>query len=978
MEREILKHFANCGKPTNDEINALLKLSKDQQCISRNHNSKPSWPQVDLSSSQQSNNSSTTLRLPNPLEQLQMMHGQNPYIAPSQMSPPFDSANGFLSLSANNNHHSKDAHKTTFELRCFVCGAGCANIVDLNQHLKQHIPPEETQRANMEKSEENITKFHKKSWSDSSSHSSDVDGASTNFPIPIPNFALFNESMSSASNLAGKAKDALKDNVVPPLGINLPFNPSLYPAFPGALGLLNPLLNYQNLINSKGFGQSGTLPGLNIGPFGYLPYVGGIPSSPAANLVPIAGRIPYFSGLPIGVPPAVSQNTSAINSTLRPDRNQPAKTTTSDVTNGTYSHSEALNRRLSVPLVGHDSEFRVPHPYTRIRKPSHNNAGHSSALHEKVESTNEQLAHQYRNSQVSNAKRAPVEDKSTNQLNAKSIEQHISNIISNNEKLLTNPELERVKPRRVFRRNSLDPASLSSYTTGVSKYNPRDAAYYKESALKPRRMLSESDNIGGLPSTNSKSFESYDSYTSNLSLAEYNKMIQLTRAPFNVAEKHNAASVKLGERVSNVPGSSDSDHIRGRDLMQAKRDFPLTYSQQPKKSRRSSFFECNDCGVRYRKEENYKIHKEVYCKFKNVSSHDAKEKLRRHSDLSGVSPETHRPRFSTDSADTSRLPHFKLSRPPTSHVSFSSANGDLVYSSVKNTRPDLCRTKSAEASLESSSVRDNKWKKSFESPYTTLSPVAQRTTSSCASVLEALPTNSSCCDPASPSFQPEPGVNNSIPPSKLPPNKRHLMRHLEQSSPPSISAHDDATHSSMSPNDTSSGTSEKIHGSISEAQGENEVDDTLIPRSNYKLLVHQISLRNMQDIDLMSDLSTNLLHNKSVWSWEQIQGLKHNQLQQDYREACTDSPSQGMPPSLRKFSVPSRYLPPVEATSDSFLCNSQNSFTSGTSTSSTESEKQNISSDSRHNSAPTPCSKISVNDINNKASDCSAPEQSKE
>ena len=904
MDRQILKQFASYGSVNKQDVDLLLQLAQEQQ--QQNWSSKQTW--IGEKHTNHKEHQKKQPSLPQAVisaDKHLMMHGQTPYVLPPHLLPQFSLANGLQAPNANG--QSKDA--LDCELRCFICGTTCSSLLDFNQHIKQHLPviseaEKNCSSVNEQKSDDR-NRFHAKSWSDSSSLSSDVDSTPPQFPIPVPNFSLFNESTTTSSS---SDKEARGSDGLSPFAMNLPINPSLLSSLPGAFGLLNPFLSYQNLINTKGI--PGALPGMNVNPYGYLPYVG-FPTTPAASLPSLPGRFPYFPGLPLGLPtstaqdPASSSNeTKSKNSNSHRNETNHVVTEASDVTNSSFpTTTDSLQRRFSVPMMPLNNEFRVPHPYTRIRKPSHNAQSHD-------EKTESECVADHRAAQVGNKKRSSANDKSANHLNAKSIEQHISKLISNNEKLLTNPELERVKPRRVFRRNSLDPASLSSYASGMVKYNSREVAYYREASKKPRRMLSESENSYTQSSTDPKQLDPHDTYSSALSLAEYNKMIQLTRAPFTGSEEQrypsSSADDKLAEKFSQAPETSNesSKPAHGRENLPGKREYPQAYPHSNKKSRRSSFFECNDCGVRYRKEENYKIHKKIYCKFKKTNSlFHTKENHRRHSELLEVPTCESGHSQQLDRHAQRLVPHFELTRPVTSRSLVLPTDMGRSAAPLKSTRPDLCRTKSAEASLETTLIHDNKWKLANTSLPVPSHPTMQRLSSDSAT---------ENCNASQPCSEAGSGVTSSMPDNKLPPNKRHLMRHhfeQESDSTPSPHFHRASPDEKLMTTLSSSNIDAKPT-QPSEIHCENKCDDSLIPRSNYKLLVHQISLRNLQDIGFMGDLSSSPLQNKSVWCWEQMQNLKHDKMQD---LSCDDSTlhpaTQGMPTSVRKFSVPSRLFP---------------------------------------------------------------------
>ena len=920
MDQQILKQIANYGSVNKEDVDLLLQLAKEQQHgVSSNSSvSKSSWVNESQGSHNQAKKDQPNLPQ---AEKVTRMHGQTPFMLPPHLLSHFNLPNGFPAA-ANPNGHSKETSES-HDYRCLFCSSSFPSQNDLSLHIvKQHIPTnseQEKKRSSVDEDKHHgdaQSMFHSKSWSDSSSHSSDVDSTPGNFPIPIPNFSLFNGSATTSDS---SDKESRSSGGLPALNMNFQLNPSLFslPAF----GLLNPLLNYQNLINAKSV--PGALPGLNISPYGYLPYVG-IPSTPAATLPSIPGRFPYFPGLSLNLPnssnqvPATSTNEKSVKNSNSSGRNE-LKQPVSDVMNNSSpptSHSESLQRNLSVPMVPYSNEFRVPHPYTRIRKPSHNTHNHEEKPENSMDSAYDQ---QIRGSQATSKKRPSVNDKSSsNHLNVKSIEQHISKLISNNEKLLTNPELERVKPRRVFRRNSLDPATLSSYSSGMTKYNSRDAVYFRDAASKPRRMLSESDNSYRQPNSDSKSLEAPESNnTSSMSLAEYNKMIQLTRAPYALTDERRylgtALATKANEQFSKTSESRyESSKIRGPESFTLKRNYPSNYSHSnshssSKKSRRSSFFECNDCGVRYRKEENYKIHKKIYCKFKNANTMlNANDTFRRHSDLPEPPTCTSGKTLSLERSSHRMLPHFQLTRPLTSRgPAMPAAMEHRPTFPLKSTRPDLCRTKSAEASLETALVQERNWKRSDHAFSSSSFPVTQSQQHCSVSAPATSHLTTSNSDHGRTCFVS--GITSTMPANKLPPNKRHLMRHnFEQESDLAPSPQSDPNLIDKPMVVVSSNADGKAPDT-NDIHCESKYDESLIPRSNYKLLVHQISLRNLQDIGMMGDLSANLFK-KSVWSWEQMQNLRHDKTAD---LPCDNSPQtllQGMPTSLRKFSIPSRLL----------------------------------------------------------------------
>ncbi|CAK8683390.1 unnamed protein product [Clavelina lepadiformis] len=882
----------------------------------------------------------------------------------------------------------------SLEMACYVCGMMYKTIAELHDHIvNKHLPGGFEQAATKahHDSEERETKdllpplngSHRisqiKKMKTHASASSAVDSKiSSDVPLPTPKFSFpnvmdagqGNKTMNSQPIVVADVANANLNANFPTFPMspsikNVPFSPLNNP-----YGLLNPLLAYQNLINVNGVCSSGAIPsalpqGMNFSTGGY-PFLR-YPGPPGVNYN-FSNRLPFVPGMGLIVPTSSSAPSTTKASEARQYETPPAPkgipaipvpSAEEDLSHPDHQissrHADNLRRRLSVPLISLNKEFRVPHPYNRISKfgtntPCRKVMGGNECGSETISKYKDTS----RAEMLNRKRRSVVEKPSSSRLNAKTIEQHISKLISNNEKVLLNPVLERVKPRRVFRRNSLDPASLTSYAAGITSRNLVDASYFKDDEGLKRsekfslKQCSTPPALGQLPS--SEDHFSYQHVT-GMTNAEKEKMIQLTRVPQARSQSASTSDDTEGTSSTNDSHRRQQINKKEKNNFHERRDSSSdNYQPTIKKARRMTFFECTDCGVRYRKEENYQIHKKIYCKYKKDREPHQKS--------------AYIPQFSADQVPRAAAlgPNFNLTRftiPPLLGSTLPNTATNMLDESLKtSTRVHENAFLEAHSSQEYQKLVSSHVSTSASSEISmhnelnctkmadaelhlrSMSPQRHGTGSSVKEHISVTNADASFSQRLSSTLDmtqmntttASVGPMSSIPKNKLPPNKRHLMRHFEEGNSSSGSPQYDrkilttTTTTSLKSSMVNQSKESLVETRLSEYYTKESVevpylpalptvkdssniatyDENLVPRSNYKLLLHQISLRNMQDMGILN--YANLSPDKSIWSWQQMQkGILHPDPQEKNRRKSTESaPTTAQPLYQRKFSVPSR------------------------------------------------------------------------
>nr|CAB3262755.1 uncharacterized protein LOC100182798 [Phallusia mammillata] len=787
-----------------------------------------------------------------------------------------------------------------FNLRCIACGVMCKSMVDLHQHImKKHLNTENfTENDKRMVSQESQKSLHNKQSyvKDSNNIAPQETGPSSkskDFAIPKPNFALLTSGQSpknesSKSVTPSKCPDVVAENQEEYIRAKIPQLPNHlktipYPQLHNSYGIMNPFvgLPYPNMINPSSIyapaSVSTVVPSaMSMGSIN--PYLGySLP--PGSGILP--NQFPYIPGLPM-----LPNNLPRSNSTTVPKDNNkvldedskltshlsgnangyvktPEKQMYADTNTQQSRHAELLRRRMSAPLIGLNKDYRFLHPYNRLGKSTGAPGFETVAEQTEIVESNPNSVRDSRK-----IRRESVPDKSSSsRINAKSIEQHISKLISNNEKVLLNPVLERVKPRRVFRRNSLDPASLASYSSAITGKNNTEGLpirYIEENAKYANKHL---ESMGpGIAQSHGFSQEQLP-VPPGMTSSEYNQMIQLTRAPHygQVHIRHNSS---VDDQASYAHNHQGNEHGNS-DVFLGKRSLSTSVAPNfQKKARRTTFFECNDCGVRYRKEENYVIHKQVYCKYRKestsysvTSNHDGFGNLKH--PIQAAATETnirqsviHRASEVVESSASSNLPKaYSVSDSNYTKIVPPFMRNNFLTDPMKFIHQDLCRTKSADAALQSDSAQEKtKDEHKFGESSNCVGPQHQLLSTEA----ESSPAQSSVC---------------TIPTNKLPPNKRHmhLMRcsdsSKERQNESSPLSSDQLHNKTLSPQASNATLVPQVetrpitsfaNNFASAPDGGTSIlgfNEMSVPRSNYKLLLHQISLRNMQDIGLMSDTS---------------------------------------------------------------------------------------------------------------------------
>nr|XP_018672890.1 uncharacterized protein LOC100182798 isoform X1 [Ciona intestinalis] len=801
---------------------------------------------------------SSCLNVTNPLNGLNLQAYSSPLMFPfispashtqSTLTPP--AVPVFGSVEGTN----------VFDLRCVACGLQCKTIAELHCHImKRHLANGLHASPDLKQSDR-ISAFSAESQATEPTRLSESTDhvSSSEFPIPTPNFAMLSSFPSLPANgFRPELSSVYPPGSTPAFGVPQSINSIRLPQFPNTYNVINPYLPYSGLLGINGVFPSVTVPA-NVNavmPPGYNPYVG-FPSVGSPNL--LSTRFPFIPGAAmnaaldnnIGTSPTMPVHDKNCNDLV----NSKMLHRHLDPLSANSRHTDPIKRRLSAPIISLGKNFKFPHPYNRLAKSTVSSGPSCAALPEHTEQALDPNSYRHASRRSSVSEKQETDDKgSGNRINAKSIEQHISKLISNNEKVLLNPVLERVKPRRVFRRNSLDPASLSSYAASIAGRHVSEGSYPngEENGLNKMYgdVVQQTFAQDGYPSPDVK--------PPGISTAEYNKMIELTRAPGSGIRKHSMENYENHFRFSSNDNGPASNRFLGKRNSFSGPTF--TDAKKPKRT----FFECSDCGVRYRKEENYMIHKQVYCKYKNRRAGFGEEQSF----------------CSSNKPDISRVPYNRNVLKPHNNSSLvtSSSQAHCVVTSslpphsietmsMNQSYADIYRTKIAEAER-------------LHPLYPIQHPDTETTQTGSTDDKEISEGNK----------QPV----NTIPTNKLPPNKRHmhLMRHNDddkktesehgctgKDSPQklndiSIAGEDEQF--PPSPTTMSSERNGQQWRSISE--GNTSTNDLFhfaessVPRSNYKLLLHQISLRNLQDMGLITKPQTlSVPKEPTAKQWHQAQ-----------------------------------------------------------------------------------------------------------
>ena len=426
---------------------------------------------------------------------------------------------------------------------------------------------------------------------------------------------------------------------------------------------------------------------------------------------------------------------------------------------------------------------------------------------------------------------------SSNGLSAKSIERHISRLISNNEKLLTNPDLEKVKPRRVFRRSSLDPTSLRSGSSNLSRFNSSDSSSSSITSIQDLKILEPDKTCQEQIAIKSKFFP------------DCSKVVELKRAPLLIS-----STLKMTKNTF-LNCLHSNKQIPEQARRGVKRSCKALDLFSSKKKRRATFFECRNCGVRYRKEDNYKIHKKNYCLFKNdklMIDKSSDHFLSEEENLVSNCEEKTKKKLSSSSDGSLNL----CSQPQ----SFFFNSSDLKYNDqTLNNKAEFFRTKSAEGVLETNSNLVGDCKESLS--------MAESLNKNFLKEGPLLSTTSKKCI-LTHSFLHETKKNLLNDKSK---NEKQILDVKSKSQDKShcvingksdLFAHNEQKFNRLAKNDQFDGDKTFIQSS------------SLIPRSNYKLLVHQLSLRNSEAINSIAQAFS---PEKAVLSFQQMSQNNYNE-----------------------------------------------------------------------------------------------------
>lgn len=828
---------------------------------------------------------------------------------------------------SQNETRNEDSKDTSIHLyKCTVCGKNCGDQNDLRYHILQYHMGTSSpyhSASTLDHHHHQVMQDNDASRNDSRSMTSSHDSNSTKNDHA--------RGMSSYMHPGSAELSIFHENAAKSLQSQNPaLNPYLalnYPnLLPGASSTLLPSMLPAGWNPSLGFPyyQPGLMPRM---PF--------IPSSQTPML-----RMPLNSVVPAVPPQSLTPDlmpTSASPKSLTPSRLDPSR----PQSGGFLPIKEAVQRRMSAPVLISGTSPRLPGirsdnlQKNKYYHPAYAHGGHyplvgsSSPDHPKPG-------------------RSPA---GNNRPDLRSIEQHISKLISHNEKILLNPALDRVKPRRVFRRSSLDPSSLTS----TPAHNPLTPTYSAPRTMEPIYSKGSADEKSPIQCDRLSVNHAHLGLTKSNSVGSTAPLRDNTVAKLLDPEMAAASSVlsrydSINQRAKAVTQelyqSSAARNIGKR--------YPEEniYDRNPKRPRESPVFTCEDCGESFVKKEHCEVHRQMYCTKGKISEPVlggvARQSVIQHT---GGQPD---PRES-DSRQT-RMPNYTVIpqvsvTPATDIVEPSKQSNDRIGPATNPLHlihRDVFRTRSADAALQMSIKMKSQFdetKPSFEvtntSHLTLPSPskspksddVFLRSDSADLSIphtkssiptdklppkkkqLQLMRSNSSNPTPIEPSKSPEfhTKEREEKPPNTLPANvpyeESHLptspQSHLYRSLPPWISldqsnddeypaslrlpasspstvsyCFDNTTSASYMPTSIAYTIQSKITSTPSTSWASQRSPtrrlspgrsptrsplsrthsptssgslESTIPRSNYKLLLHQISLRNMQDISYLSE-----------------------------------------------------------------------------------------------------------------------------
>ncbi|XP_077969610.1 uncharacterized protein LOC144424307 isoform X2 [Styela clava] len=547
-----------------------------------------------------------------------------------------------------------------------------------------------------------------------------------------------------------------------------------YPG-PNALNPYLGLSGYQQLLaaNSTGMLPSmvpGTTWSPSLAALGY-PYT-------QANLM---SRLPYLPQLgpnpllrmPLGMDASSAPNVQPQpRETLGPKPDAASMVDPRPQSGNFLSNKESLQRRLSAPIMrSTGSPSRLPLRGDGIRGLEVNNGGPSyPSFSHRTRLPPQLIAPSVDANKPSRGPKGRID--------SKSIEQHISKLISHNEKILHSPTLDKVKPRRVFRRNSLDPASLSStppHNQLIATHNPLTATLSAPRSLDPKYSKPLMDN--GSQNSDRTNFLMVPSRLADPNPPQSISEESQSSRPFVTVLPDPRRDPHARRYIPNVPGD-----VPSRPPSEAQSNINMASAptmQQPNVTQRHSFrpkdvpLRCPDCGAQFSKHDTFDIHRKCYCqKIPTVPSTNSSAMMRQ----SVIQHTGIQPGDASPQPQTSTVPELKVTPPEmysepfvNRHLESGNVKNEEIASMIRSkilenpmrfVHRDIHRTRSADAALQMSRKLDI----SHVNPSPSIPVVSKSFLSP--SKQDANDLNDT---------QPITNNKSSIPTDKLPPKKKQLQ-----------------------------------------------------------------------------------------------------------------------------------------------------------------------------------------------------------
>lgn len=232
--------------------------------------------------------------------------------------------------------------------------------------------------------------------------------------------------------------------------------------------------------------------------------------------------------------------------------------------------------------------------------------------------------------------------------------EHITKLITINEAVVDTSEIDSVKPRRssLSRRSSIESPKSSAYRepfqldvkAGSHPDSSKSLASHKpeQSLLSLQQSHSATETVPLLRSHSMPSaactmssthpFRGSYSFDDRMTESEVSSRSQVSSSHPRMLKRQPAIELPFGVEYSTEEGSAASKET----ISKPAEEHEAKESEQTKKSRRGPkvkgfMYECNICGARYKKRDNYEAHKKYYCselqisKPRSSSSHTSSE-----------------------------------------------------------------------------------------------------------------------------------------------------------------------------------------------------------------------------------------------------------------------------------------------------------------------------------------------------------------